>query len=66
MSRKYEICWHHHSDQEITMKRLIIHPRDHTTDFLTALYEGPRGQVPWLTHKIITFLAIIAYVPSLS
>lgn len=40
MSRKYEICWHHHSDQEITMKRLIIHPRDHTTDFLTALYEG--------------------------
>lgn len=22
------------------MKRLIIHPRDHTTNFLTALYEG--------------------------
>lgn len=22
------------------MKRLIIHPQDHTTDFLTALYEG--------------------------
>ena len=22
------------------MKRLIIHPQDHTTDFLTTLYEG--------------------------
>ena len=22
------------------MKRLVIHPQDHTTDFLTALYEG--------------------------
>lgn len=22
------------------MKRLIIHPKDHTTEFLTALYEG--------------------------